>query len=185
MYKDVIAKTRVGMEKSIEALKKEFSRVRTGRASINLLDDVRVDYYGTPTPLSQIATLIVPEPRLITIQPWEKKLIPDIERAILKADLGLNPASDGVLVRIAIPPLTEDRRKEMVKLIKRMTEDAKVAIRNVRREANDSLKKLEKDKEISEDELKRGEKEIQDLTDGFVKKTDEVMAVKEKEVMEI
>lgn len=185
MYKDVIAKTRVGMDKSIEALKKEFSRVRTGRASINLLDDVRVDYYGTPTPLSQIATLIVPEPRLITIQPWEKKLIPDIERAILKADLGLNPASDGVLVRIAIPPLTEDRRKEMVKLIKRMTEDAKVAIRNVRREANDSLKKLEKDKEISEDELKRGEKEIQDLTDGFVKKTDEVMAVKEKEVMEI
>ncbi|ALC16112.1 ribosome recycling factor [Desulfuromonas soudanensis] len=185
MYKDVIAKTRVGMEKSIEALRKEFSRVRTGRASINLLDDVRVDYYGTPTPLSQIATLIVPEPRLITIQPWEKKLIPDIERAILKADLGLNPASDGVLVRIAIPPLTEDRRKEMVKLIKRMTEDAKVAIRNVRREANDSLKKLEKDKEISEDELKRGEKEIQDLTDGFVKKTDEVMAVKEKEVMEI
>lgn len=185
MYKDVIAKTRVGMEKSIEALKKEFSRVRTGRASINLLDDVRVDYYGTPTPLSQIATLIVPEPRLITVQPWEKKLIPDIERAILKADLGLNPASDGVLVRIAIPPLTEDRRKEMVKLIKRMTEDAKVAIRNVRREANDSLKKLEKDKEISEDELKRGEKEIQDLTDGFVKKTDEVMAVKEKEVMEI
>lgn len=185
MYKDVIARTRVGMEKSIEALKKEFSRVRTGRASINLLDDVRVDYYGTPTPLSQIATLIVPEPRLITIQPWEKKLIPDIERAILRADLGLNPASDGVLVRIAIPPLTEDRRKEMVKLIKRMTEDAKVAIRNVRREANDSLKKLEKDKEISEDELKRGEKEIQDLTDGFVKKTDEVMAVKEKEVMEI
>jgi ribosome recycling factor len=185
MVKDVIAKTRVGMEKSIDALKKEFSRVRTGRASINLLDDVRVDYYGTPTPLSQIATLIVPEPRLITIQPWEKKLIPDIERAILKADLGLNPASDGVLVRIAIPPLTEDRRKEMVKLIKRMTEDAKVAIRNVRREANDSLKKLEKDKEISEDELKRGEKEIQDLTDGFVKKTDEVMVVKEKEVMEI
>ena len=185
MVKDVIAKTRVGMEKSIDALKKEFSRVRTGRASINLLDDVRVDYYGTPTPLSQIATLIVPEPRLITIQPWEKKLIPDIERAILKADLGLNPASDGVLVRIAIPPLTEDRRKEMVKLIKRMTEDAKVAIRNVRREANDSLKKLEKDKEISEDELKRGEKEIQDLTDAFVKKTDEVMAVKEKEVMEI
>jgi ribosome recycling factor len=185
MVKDVIAKTRVGMDKSIEALKKEFSRVRTGRASISLLDDVRVDYYGTPTPLSQIATLIVPEPRLITIQPWEKKLISDIERAILKADLGLNPASDGVLIRIAIPPLTEDRRKEMVKLIKRMTEDAKVAIRNVRRDANDSLKKLEKDKEISEDELKRGEKEIQDLTDGFVKKTDEVMAVKEKEVMEI
>jgi len=185
MIKDVVAKTRASMDKSIEALKKEFSRVRTGRASVSLLDEVRVDYYGTPTPLSQIGTLTVPEPRLITIQPWEKKLIPDIERAIYKSDLGLNPTSDGVLVRIIIPPLTEDRRKEMVKLIKRMGEDAKIAIRNIRRDANDGLKKLEKDKEISEDELKRGEKEIQDLTDAFVKKTDEVVAVKEKEVMEI
>lgn len=185
MYKDVIDKTRHSMDKAIEVLRKEFSRVRTGRASVSLLDDIRVDYYGTPTPLNQIGTLTVPEPRLITIQPWEKKLIPEIEKAILKSDLGLNPASDGVLVRIAIPALTEERRKEMVKLIKRMGEDAKIAIRNVRRDGNEGMKKLEKDKEISEDEMKRGEKEIQDLTDQFVKKADEVVASKEKEVMEI
>ena len=185
MYKDVIGKTRSGMEKAIEALKKEFSRVRTGRASVTLLDDIRIDYYGTPTPLNQIGTLTVPEPRLITIQPWEKKLIPEIEKAILKSDLGLNPTSDGSLVRIVIPALTEERRKEMVKLIKRMGEDAKIVIRNVRRDGNDAMKKLEKDKEISEDELKRGEKEIQELTDQFVKKTDDVVSVKEKEVMEI
>lgn len=185
MYKDVIAKSRAGMEKTIEVLKKDFTKIRTGRASTALLDEVRVDYYGTPTPLSQVGTLIVPEPRLITIQPWEKKLIPDIEKAILKSDLGLNPTSDGVLVRIIIPPLTEERRKEMVKLVKKMGEESKIAIRNIRRDGNEQLKKLEKNKEISEDELKRGEKEIQDLTDQYVKKTDEVVATKEKEVMEI
>ncbi len=185
MYKDVVEKTRSGMEKSIEALKKEFTKVRTGRASLGLLEDVRVDYYGTPTPLNQLGTMTIPEPRLITIQPWEKKLIPDIEKAILKADLGLNPTSDGQLVRLAIPPLTEERRKEMVKMLKRMGEEAKIAVRNARRDANEQLKKLEKDKQISEDELKRGEKEIQELTDRYVKKTDEVVAAKEKEVMEI
>jgi len=185
MYNDVISHGRAGMEKSIDALKKELARIRTGRASTTLLDDVRVDYYGTPTPLNQIGTLTVPEPRLITIQPWEKNLIPAIEKAILKSDLGLNPSSDGQLVRIAIPPLTEERRKEMVKMTRRIGEDAKIAVRNSRRDANENLKKLEKDKEISEDELKRGEKEIQDLTDGYVKKVDEIMAAKEKEVMEI
>jgi ribosome recycling factor len=185
MVKDVLSKTRAGMEKSIDALKKDFTRIRTGRASTSLLDDIRIDYYGTPTPLSQVATLVVPEPRLITIQPWEKKLIPDIERAILKSDLGLNPVSDGNLIRLAIPALTEERRKEMVKQLKRLGEEAKIAIRNARRDANESLKKLEKEKEISEDELKRGEKEIQELTDLFVKKTDEAVALKEAEVMEI
>jgi ribosome recycling factor len=185
MYDAVIDKCNTAMEKAIDAMRKEFSRVRTGRASISLFDDVRVDYYGTPTPLNQVATLTVPEPRLITIQPWERKLIPDIERAILKSDLGLNPMSDGVLVRIAIPSLTEDRRKEMVKQIRRMGEDAKVAIRNARRDANEALKKLEKSKEISEDDLKRGEKDVQDLTDLYVKKTDEILLVKEKEVMEV
>lgn len=185
MVKEVLSKTKAGMEKSIDALKKDFTRVRTGRASTSLLDDIRIDYYGTPTPLSQVGTLVVPEPRLITIQPWEKKLISEIEKAILKSDLGLNPVSDGNLIRIVIPPLTEERRKEMVKQIKKMGEETKIAIRNIRRDANESLKKLEKDKEISEDELKRGEKEIQDLTDLYVKKTDEVVAVKEKEVMEI
>jgi ribosome recycling factor len=185
MYDDIIAKCKAGMEKAIDAMKKEFSRVRTGRASVSLFDDIRIDYYGTPTPLNQVATLTVPEPRLITIQPWERKLIPEIERAILKSDLGLNPASDGVLVRIAIPSLTEERRKEMVKQIRRMGEDAKVAIRNTRRDANDALKKLEKGKDISEDDLKRGEKDVQDLTDIYVKKTDEVLSAKEKEVMEV
>jgi ribosome recycling factor len=185
MYNDVISLGRAGMEKSIDALKKELARIRTGRASTTLLDDVRVDYYGTPTPLNQIGTLTVPEPRLITIQPWEKNLIPAIERAILKSDLGLNPSSDGQLVRIAIPPLTEERRKEMSKVTRRIGEDAKIAVRNARRDANENLKKLEKDKEISEDELKRGEKEIQEMTDGYVKKIDEIVAAKEKEVMEI
>jgi ribosome recycling factor len=185
MLNDVITKSRAGMEKAIDALKKDFVKVRTGRASVSLLDEIRIDYYGTPTPLNQLGTLTVPEPRLITIQPWERKLIPEIEKAILKSGLGLNPASDGQLIRIAIPALTEERRKEMVKLIKRMGEDARVAIRNVRRDANESLKKLEKSKEISEDDLKRGEKDVQDITDGFVKKVDEILVAKEKEIMEI
>lgn len=185
MTKDIVSKARSAMDKAIESLKKDFTKVRTGRASVSLLDDVRVDYYGTPTPLSQLGTLAIPEPRLITIQPWEKKLLPEIEKAIFKADLGLTPSSDGQLIRMAIPPLTEDRRKEMVKMLKRMVEDTKVAVRNVRRDANDAIKKLAKDKEISEDDAKRVEKEIQDLTDKFVAKADEVVAVKEKEVMEI
>jgi len=185
MTKDIVTKARSTMDKAIESLKKDFTKVRTGRASVSLLDDVRVDYYGTPTPLSQLGTLAVPEPRLITIQPWEKKLLPEIEKAIFKADLGLTPNSDGQLIRMAIPPLTEDRRKEMVKMLKRMAEDTKVAVRNIRRDANDAVKKLAKDKEISEDDAKRVEKEIQDLTDKFVARADEVVAVKEKEVMEI
>lgn len=185
MVKDVVNKAKAAMDKSLDALKKEFTRVRTGRASVSLLDDIRIDYYGTPTPLNQVGTLVVPEPRLITIQPWEKKLIPDIERAILKSDLGLNPVSDGVQVRLAIPALTEERRKEMAKMLKRMGEDAKIAIRNVRRDANETLKKMEKEKEISEDELKRSEKEIQDITDQYVRKADDMVAAKEKEVMEI
>ncbi len=185
MDKDLTATARTAMDKAIDALKKEFSKVRTGRASAALLDDIRLDYYGTPTALNQVGTLAVPEPRLITIQPWEKKLIPEIEKAIYKSDLGLNPTSDGQLVRIAIPPLTEERRKEMVKLVKRMGEEAKIAIRNARRDANETLKKQEKSKEISEDDLKRGEKAIQDLTDDYVKKTDDVVSAKEKEVMEV
>jgi ribosome recycling factor len=185
MYADVLKNARSAMEKAIEAQKKDLARVRTGRAATSLLDEIRVDYYGTPTPLNQVGTLAVPEARLITIQPWEKNLIPEIEKAILKSDLGLNPASDGTLIRIAIPPLTEDRRKEMVKMVRRMCEDTRISIRNVRRDANEALKKLEKNKDISEDELKRGEKEIQELTDQFIKKADEVVAAKEKEIMEI
>jgi ribosome recycling factor len=185
MIADAKSKANAGMNKALEAFKRDLSKVRTGRASLSLLDDVKVDYYGTPTPLNQVGTMAVPEPRLITIQPWEKNLIPEIEKAILKADLGLNPSSDGQLIRLVFPPLTEERRKEMVKQVKRMGEDAKIAIRNVRRDANDSLKKLEKDKDITEDDLKRGEKEIQELTDGFVAKVDQVIAEKEKDLMEI
>jgi ribosome recycling factor len=185
MYNDVVKKARNGMDKAVDALKKDMTKVRTGRASTSLLDDVMVDYYGTPTPLNQVGTLTVPESRLITIQPWEKKLLPDIERAIFKADLGLTPTSDGQLIRIAIPPMTEERRKEMGKVVRKMGEEAKVSVRGARRDANESLKKLEKNKEISEDEQKRGEKEIQDLTDSFVAKIDELVAGKEKEIMEI
>jgi len=185
MYGDIVSTTKKGMEISIDVLKKDFGRVRTGRASVSLLDDVRVDYYGTPTPLNQVGTLSVPEARLITIQPWEKNLISEIEKAILKADLGLNPSSDGQIVRLSIPPLTEERRKEMVKQIKKMGEETKIAIRNARRDANEKMKKLEKEKQISEDDLKRGEKDIQDLTDSFIKKVDEAVSTKEKEVMEI
>ena len=150
MYNDVMKEAKGGMTKAVDSLKKELTKVRTGRASISLLDDVRIDYYGTPTPLSQVGTLAVPEPRLITIQPWEKPLIPEIEKAIMKADLGLNPASDGNIVRIAIPALTEDRRKEMAKLAKSIGENSKIAVRNARRDANDMLKQMEKDKDISE-----------------------------------
>jgi ribosome recycling factor len=185
MIADVKSDASSGMNKALEAFKRDLAKVRTGRASLSLLDDVRVDYYGTPTPLNQVGTLAVPEPRMITVQPWEKNLIPEIEKAILKADLGLNPASDGQIIRLVFPPLTEERRKEMVKQVKRMGVDAKISVRNVRRDANDTLKKLEKDKEITEDDLKRGEKEVQDVTDDFVAKIDQVIAEKEKDLMEI
>ena len=185
MIADVKSQANAGMVKALEAFKRELSKVRTGRASLALLDDIRIDYYGTPTPLNQVAALAVPESRLITIQPWEKNLVGDIEKAILKSDLGLNPSSDGQLIRLAFPPLTEERRKEMVKQVKRMGEDARVAVRNCRREANDSLKQMEKDKDITEDDLKRGEKEVQDVTDDFVGRIDQVLADKEKDLMEI
>lgn len=185
MIADVKSKAAAGMTRAIEAFKRDLGKVRTGRASLSLLDDLRVDYYGTPTPLNQVGALAVPEPRLITIQPWEKNMIGEVEKAILKSDLGLNPTSDGQVIRLIFPPLTEERRKEMVKQVKRMGEDTKIAVRNVRREANDNLKKLEKDKDISEDDLKRGEKDIQEVTDDFVARIDQVIADKEKDLMEI
>lgn len=185
MTKDVIATMKNHMEKSIESLRKEYQKVRTGRASTGLLDEIRVEYYGNPAPLNQVATLSVPEPRTIIIQPWEAKSIPVIEKAIMNANLGFTPANDGKSIRISIPPLTEERRKEIVKMLKKVAEDAKIALRNIRREAIDDLKKLEKEKQISEDELKRGEKEVQDVTNSFVTKVDEVLAHKEKEVMEV
>ena len=185
MDKDILDECRTSMEKAIKALRRDMARVRTGRASISLLDDIRIDYYGTPTPLSQVANLSVPEPRLITIQPWEKNLISDIERAIYKSDLGLNPSSDGILIRLPIPALTEERRREMAKQVRRMGEDAKISARSARRDANETLKLLEKDKEITADELKQGEKDVQQLTDDYVSKIDTIVKEKEQELMEL
>ncbi|RLA89437.1 MAG: ribosome recycling factor [Deltaproteobacteria bacterium] len=173
------------MGKSIESLKREYSRLRTGRASISLLDGIRVSYYDTPTPLNQMASLAVPEPRLIVIQPWDKTAIEDIEKAILKSELGLTPMNDGKVIRISIPPLTEERRKELVKVARKMSEENKVAIRNIRRDANEMLKDLKKEKEISEDDLFRSQEEVQKATDQFISQVDELCAAKEKEILEI
>ena len=173
------------MGKSIESLKREYSRLRTGRASISLLDGIRVSYYDTPTPLNQMASLAVPEPRLIVIQPWDKTAIEDIEKAILKSELGLTPMNDGKVIRISIPPLTEERRKELVKVARKMSEENKVAIRNIRRDANEMLKDLKKEKEISEDDLFRSQEEVQKATDQFISLVDELCAAKEKEILEI
>ena len=173
------------MGKSIDSLKREYSRLRTGRASVSLLDGIRVTYYDTPTPLNQMASLAVPEPRLIVIQPWDKTAIGDIEKAILKSELGLTPMNDGKVIRIAIPPLTEERRKELVKVARKMSEDNKVAIRNIRRDANDMLKDLKMEKEITEDDLYRSQDEVQKITDDFIAQVDELCTAKEKEILEI
>ncbi len=185
MTKEVVKNMGAHMDKTVEALRKEYQKVRTGRASTSLLDEIRVDYYGTLTPLNQLATLAVPEPRTITLQPWEAKIIPAMEKAILNANLGLTPSNDGRVIRLNLPPLTEERRKDIVKQLRKMAEDAKVAVRSIRRDSNDELKKLEKDKKITEDDLKRAEKEVQDVTNSHVAKIDEVLAHKEKEVMEV
>ncbi len=173
------------MDATIEVFRKELASVRTGRASIALLDGITVDYYGNQTPLNQVATLTVPEPRLITIQPWEQRLIPEIEKAILKSDLGLNPTNDGKLIRLAIPPLTEERRKELVKVVKKRAEEARVALRNIRRDVLEEIKKLQKEKNLSEDEVKRWNEEVQKITDSYIKKIDEMLNHKEKEIMEV
>ncbi len=173
------------MGKSIESLKREYSRLRTGRASVSLLDGIRVSYYDTPTPLNQMASLAVPEPRLIVIQPWDKTAIEDIEKAILKSELGLTPMNDGNVIRISIPPLTEERRKELVKVARKMSEENKVSIRNIRRDANEMLKDLKKEKEITEDDLFRSQEEVQKATDQFISQVDELCAAKEKEILEI
>ena len=173
------------MEKAMNALEREFAKLRTGRASTSLVDGIKADYYGAPTPISQMASVAVPDSRTITIQPWDKGGIAVVEKAILKSDLGLTPVNDGKIIRISIPPLTEERRKELVKVSRKYGEEAKVAVRNVRRDANDSLKKLEKDKTITEDEQKKAEADVQKLTDKFVGEVDKKCAVKEKEIMDI
>ena len=173
------------MEKGIAALEKSFSKVRTGRASIALLDGIRVEYYGTQTPLSKVATLSVPESRLIVISPWDSSVIGLIEKAIQKSDLGLMPSNDGKVIRLSIPALTEERRKELVKVVKKMSEESKVNIRNIRRDANEQLKDLKKDNTLSEDELFRHQEEVQKVTNKYIEKVDQVLAMKEKEIMEI
>jgi len=173
------------MTKTISALKTEFASIRAGRASAAVLDKIRVDYYGTPTPVNQLAAVSVAEARILTIQPWDKSVLGGIEKAILASDIGINPQNDGTVIRLTFPPLTEDRRKEIVKTIHSTAEDSKVAIRSIRRDCMDKLKKMEKASEITEDDLKEGEKQIQDKTDKFVKEIDAIAADKEKEVMEI
>jgi ribosome recycling factor len=181
----VVKETEAKMEKTLASLKVDLNKVRTGRASLALFDDVRIDYYGTPTPLNQLATLAVPEPRMITIQPWDTSIAGEVEKAILKSELGLNPMNDGKIIRIPIPRLTEERRKDLVKVVKKMGEGAKVSIRNIRREANDHLKSLEKNKKISQDELHQLIDKVQTFTDKYIEKTDDILSAKEKEIMEI
>lgn len=185
MIAELRKKTNERMAGTIDALKKKFASVRTGRASLALLDGLQVDYYGTMTPIAQLASLSVPESRQIMIQPWEQKLIPEIEKSILKSDLGLTPMNDGKIIRINIPALTEERRKQLVKVVKKEAEEAKVSLRNIRRDSNEELKKVEKDKHVSEDEVKKEHDEIQKITDSFVKKVDELLDHKEKEIMEV
>ncbi|MGD0918846.1 MAG: ribosome recycling factor [Thermodesulfobacteriota bacterium] len=185
MEEKTVKEVEAKMEKTLSALKMDLNKVRTGRASPALFDDIRVDYYGTSTPLQQVATLATPEPRLITIQPWDTSIIGEIEKAILKSELGLTPASDGKILRITIPRLTEERRKELVKVVKKMAEATKVAIRNIRREANEQLKGLEKNKKISQDQLRQWMDKVQVSTDRFIEKVDGVLAAKEKEILEI
>jgi len=185
MTKEIINDMKEHMVKTIDNLRREYAKIRTGRASTGLLEDIKVDYYGNPSPLSAVATLSVPEARTITISPWEPKLIPIIEKAILNANIGLTPSNDGRIIRLNLPALTEERRKDIVRDLKKKAEDDRIALRNIRREAIDKLKKLEKDKKITEDELKKAEKEVQDATDKHVAKVEEVLVHKEKEVMEV
>jgi ribosome recycling factor len=173
------------MEKAIQALKRDLASLRAGRATPALLDKVTVEYYGTETPLNQMANISAPEPRMLVVQPWDKSALADIEKGILKSELGLTPTNDGNIIRITIPALTEERRAELVKVVKKTGEEAKVAIRNIRRDANDDVKKLEKNGDLSEDEARRGQDEIQKLTDKFIAEVDSIVNAKEKEIMEV
>ncbi len=185
MAKQVLNQTKEKMEKAVSALSRELASVRAGRASANLLDKISVDYYGALTPVNQLASISVPEARMLVIQPYDKTVLGEIEKAILKSDLGLTPANDGSIIRLSIPALTEERRKDLVKLVKKYAEEAKVAIRNIRRDGNDELKKLEKNGEITEDELRSNTDNVQKLTDEFIVKIDNVAKDKEKEIMEV
>jgi len=185
MLPELLNDTKSKMDKAVKVIKDEFAHIRTGRASSTLIDGLKVSYYNVPTPLKQIANISIPESNLIVIQPWDKKCLSEIEKTIWKSDLGLSPVSDGNVIRLSIPPLNEERRKELVKLVKKEAEKGKVAIRNIRRDINDLLKKYEKDSQISEDECKEHQKKIQTLTDEFIEKINKLLEVKEKEIMEV
>jgi len=185
MIEDVKKDVKHRMEQAVESVRAELAKLRTGKASPAILDGITVNYYGTNTPLRQVGNVSAPEPRLLVIQPWDRSLLGEIEKAILKSDLGLNPANDGIVIRIPIPSLTEERRQSLVKVGKKITEEGRVAVRNIRRDANEKLKKLEKDHKISEDDLHRSQDEMQKMTDDYIKKLDEILALKEKDILEI
>ena len=184
MIESMYQETRESMKKSIDALENDLKKIRTGRASLSILDDIRVDYYGTITPLNQMASLSTPESRLIMIQPWDVSVIKEVEKAILKSDLGLMPSNDGKVIRISIPPLTEERRKQLVKVIYKKSEEHKISVRNIRRDTNDLLKSLKKDGDISEDDAFKAQDQVQKITDEHIKLIDDVCKNKEKEILE-
>ena len=185
MIVEVIKDAEERMHKGVDALRREFATIRAGRANPSVLDKVMVEYYGTPTPINQLANISAPEPRMLVIQAWDRTVIPAIEKAIMKSDLGLNPSSDGTVIRLNIPQLTAERRLELVKKVKKEAEEARVSVRNVRRDVNDKLKKLEKDHEASEDEIKRAQEDVQKMTDKIIKEIEQVMETKESEITEV
>ncbi len=185
MINDITTDSEDGMKKAVDSFKRDLQKIRTGRANAAMLDTIKVDYYGTPTPVNQVATVQVVDARLITVKPWEKNMIAVIDKAIRASDLGINPVADSELVRLPIPPLTQERRKELAKVVNKQTEEARVAVRSARRDAMDMIKDAEKDKQITEDQRKDGEKRIQDLTDKYIAMVDDVAKAKEKEIMEL
>jgi ribosome recycling factor len=185
MIDDITTDTDNGMKKAVDSFKRDLQKIRTGRANAAMLDGIKVDYYGTPTPVNQVATVQVVDARLITVKPWEKAMIPVIDKAIRASDLGINPVADSELVRLPIPPLTQERRRDLAKTVGKQTEEARVAVRSARRDAMDMIKDGEKEKQITEDERKKGEKNVQDLTDKYIAQVEEIAKAKEKEIMEL
>ena len=185
MINDITTDSEDGMKKAIDSFKRDLQKVRTGRANTSMLDGIKVDYYGTPTPVNQVATVQVVDARLITVKPWEKSMLPVIDKAIRASDLGINPVADSELVRLPIPPLTQERRKELAKVVNKQTEEARVAVRSARRDAMDMIKDAEKEKQITEDQRKDGEKKVQDLTDKYIAMVEDIAKAKEKEIMDL
>jgi ribosome recycling factor len=185
MINDITTDAENGMKKAVDSFKRDLQKIRTGRANTSMLDGIKVDYYGTPTPVNQVATVQVVDARLITVKPWEKNMLQVIDKAIRASDLGINPVADAELVRLPIPPLTQERRKELAKVVNKQTEEARVAVRSARRDAMEMIKDAEKDKQVSEDERKKGEKSVQDLTDKYVAQIEDIAKSKEKEIMEL